>query len=73
MKTYWLIAIDSDTGKIATHMTRRFDGTKREAEAKRNERQAELGGGYLVVVETDKVARLYKSYRQFPDSDREAY
>jgi hypothetical protein len=73
MKTYWLIVTTASSPAIIPGLVRRLDGAKRDAEEARARYAQELGPEYLVTVETDKVARLYKSYRQFPGSDKEAY
>lgn len=73
MKTYWLVVQSAHNGRIDPAKCRRVDGSKKEAELSAAALRLELGNDFLITVETDKEARLYKSYRQFPGSDREAY
>ena len=67
MTTYWLIVQDM-RGKIVPSKCRKVEGMA-TAKTERAALAEELGRDYLVVVETDSVARLYKSYRQFPGNE----
>lgn len=73
MKTYWLVVQSATNVLIDAAKCRRVDGAKKDAEQSAAALRVELGSDFLVTVETDKEARLYKSYRRFPGSDREAY
>ena len=68
-KTFWLVVQSATTGKIDPQLSRRVDGRVGEAEAAAASLRLQLGRDYLVTTETDKQARLYKSYKDFQGTE----